>query len=190
MVTAARLTKADRRQQLLDIAADLLLQQGPAAVTMERLAQQAGVSKALPYVHFDNAEAVLVELYRQEVEHLEDRITSAMESQDDRAERVRCAVRAYFGVVKDRGAIFATLGAPGSTIPRQAEAGSRRGTPFVVSLLERELGLPHDRAKVVAAVVTGALGGAVDAWVRKEISRQDAEEAVSAVALRLVLGSS
>ena len=33
---------------------------------MERLAAEAGVSKALPYKHFDNSEQVLAELYRRE----------------------------------------------------------------------------------------------------------------------------
>lgn len=38
----------------------MLLERGAAAITMEGLAVQAGVSKALPYIHFDNAEAVLI----------------------------------------------------------------------------------------------------------------------------------
>ena len=52
----------DRRDHLLDEAAAILVAHGAAVLTMERLAESAGVSKALPYKHFDNVQHVLVAL--------------------------------------------------------------------------------------------------------------------------------
>src|SRR3954467_8434261 len=61
-----RMRGDDRRHQLLDAAAQIIVDHGASAMSMERLASEAGVSKALPYKHFDNSEAVLAALYRRE----------------------------------------------------------------------------------------------------------------------------
>ena len=61
-----RMSGTARRSQLLDVAADAVLAGGMADLTMERLAEQAGVSKALPYTHFESIDHVLVSLYERE----------------------------------------------------------------------------------------------------------------------------
>ena len=55
-----RLTRAQRRDHLLDAAAELVGLKGVGAVTMEGVAARAGVSKALPYTHFDDATDLLM----------------------------------------------------------------------------------------------------------------------------------
>ena len=50
----ARLTAAQRKQQFLDVAAQLVVEQGADTVTMEAV-PHAGVSKALSYRYFSNA---------------------------------------------------------------------------------------------------------------------------------------
>jgi AcrR family transcriptional regulator len=59
---STKLTRGERRESLLDAATELLGAGGPGAVTMEGVAAAAGVTKALPYRHFPNADAVLVAL--------------------------------------------------------------------------------------------------------------------------------
>ena len=58
-IPGARLSAAQRREQFLDVAAQLVVEQGADAVTMEAVAARAGVSKALSYRYFDNAGALL-----------------------------------------------------------------------------------------------------------------------------------
>jgi len=48
----ARLPRNERREQLLDVAAGLILEKGTEAVTMEGVAAAAGVSKGLGYAYF------------------------------------------------------------------------------------------------------------------------------------------
>ena len=72
-----RLTRNARRDQLLDAAAVLIVSEGIPALTMERLAVRAGVSKALPYSHFERSEDVLAELYRRETGALVRRVANA-----------------------------------------------------------------------------------------------------------------
>ncbi len=46
---------------------------------MEGIAARGGVSKALPYRHFDNADDVLMALYQREMALLAERVTARLE---------------------------------------------------------------------------------------------------------------
>jgi AcrR family transcriptional regulator len=49
----------DLRQVLLDEAAAILRSEGPAALSMRKLADRAGVSRTAPYHHFEDKQALL-----------------------------------------------------------------------------------------------------------------------------------
>lgn len=185
LVNVARLTKADRRDQLLDVAAEIVAREGTAALTMEGLAARAGVSKALPYAHFDNAHDVLVELYRREVARIGEAVGAAVAGQTEPYERLAAAIAAYFDVVEARGPVLAALTAPGSRVPAEADGGQRHGVRFVADLFVAG-GLPRRSARLVASTLLGALAGAVDAWVHGEASRAAAQQTVVDVAWALV----
>ena len=182
---STRLTKEARRSQLLDSAADLLLERGVGGVTMEGLAAQASVSKALPYVHFDNAEAVLLALHRREVGRIGREVTSALASRIEPAARVRAAVHAYFDAVIDRGAILSMLTQLRPSGGHRTDGGARAGHRFVAALYVSELGISERAARVSAGLLLGALHGAVDALAHGEGSRTRIEEAVVRLALHL-----
>lgn len=59
-----RLPKAQRREQLLDVALDLVREEGTDALTLARVAERAGVSKPIAYEHFETRAGLLVALYR------------------------------------------------------------------------------------------------------------------------------
>lgn len=54
-----RLTRSQRREQLLDTAESLFASVGYDATTMEEIARAAGVTRAIVYAHFDNKDSVL-----------------------------------------------------------------------------------------------------------------------------------
>ena len=60
-----RLSKADRRRQLLDVAWDIARRDGVDALTLGRLALDAGVSRPIAYEHFDTRHGLLVALYSE-----------------------------------------------------------------------------------------------------------------------------
>ena len=74
--TKARLSGEKRHQQLLEMARAIVKEEGPAALTLIRLAERAGVTKPIAYRHFRTREALLVALYRE----FDDRQTEAMRS--------------------------------------------------------------------------------------------------------------
>ncbi len=190
MSQPARLSRADRRKQLLDAASGMLLERGAAAITMEGLAVQAGVSKALPYIHFDNAESVLIGLYQREIAWIGARVTSAMAAQVDAESRLVAAIHAYFDVVEERGSILSVLAGPGSAVPHLADAGARTGNRFIAEILHREFHVTRRRSLLAAALVLGVLTGAVDAWANQEASRRAAEASAVAISVHIARSES
>lgn len=61
-LTPRERSKAERRQQILDAAAELIAERGLSGVRLEDLGKAAGISGPAVYRHFANKEAVLAEL--------------------------------------------------------------------------------------------------------------------------------
>ena len=59
-----RLSKAERRRQLLDMALVIVREEGADRLTLGHLAARAGVSKPIPYEHFGTRSGLLIELYK------------------------------------------------------------------------------------------------------------------------------
>ena len=162
-----RLTKEGRRAQLLDCAEQILLELGPTAVTMERLAERAGVSKALPYAHFENADAVLRATHARIVGSLGQRLIDALTTAEptiDRRERTELLVETYLDTVQDIGPVLGVVTAPGSRTVELADGDQRLGVRFLAELLGAHFGVAPDRARLIAPVMLPLATGAVTAW--------------------------
>jgi len=182
---ARRLTREARREQLLDVAADLLRVRTGGGFTMEGLAVAAGVSKAVPYQSFENSDGVLVALYRREMLGLATAVAEAVAREATPADRLRAAVRAYFDVIIDRGAVLVPLFAPGSSIAELADGGAREGYGFVADLLRNAAGLGTRDARLAASLLIGTLNGAADALAHRVASRKAIEARVVEIVLLL-----
>lgn len=62
---ARKLPKAQRREQLLDIAMTIVREEGTDALTLGYVAERAGVSKPIAYEHFKTRSGLLIALYEQ-----------------------------------------------------------------------------------------------------------------------------
>lgn len=71
-----RLTRDERRRQLLAIAWRMIGEAGPDMLSLGRLAEQAGITKPLVYGHFGTREGLLAALYRD----FDGRQTATMDS--------------------------------------------------------------------------------------------------------------
>ncbi|WP_347905317.1 TetR/AcrR family transcriptional regulator [Pseudomonas purpurea] len=60
-----RLSREDRQRQLLDVAWRLIREEGTEALTLGRLAEQAGVTKPVVYDHFNTRPGLLAALYQE-----------------------------------------------------------------------------------------------------------------------------
>jgi AcrR family transcriptional regulator len=180
-LATGRLSKEERREQLLDAAAALVVERGLGGITMEGLADRAGVSKALPYQHFDNAPDVLVALYRREIGWLGGRVVAAVADTADPAARVRAAIHAYFDAVVERGAVLGALSNPATGVAAEADGGQRVGVEFVAELVVEPFGFSGRRARMLASMLLGMLFGAVDSWAHEDGGRHRIEHTVSAL---------
>jgi AcrR family transcriptional regulator len=71
---APRLSRDARRAQLLELAQGILRTGGLEALTMERLASEAGIAKPVVYRHFAHRDAVVLSLLRSEWQRIDDAI--------------------------------------------------------------------------------------------------------------------
>ncbi len=144
---------------------------------MEGLAERAGVSKALPYAHFDNSDDVLVALYVREIALIAQRITAALARADGRHARMKAIVHAYFDVVDERGAVLAVLTGPGSHVAEHVEDGSAL-RQFVIDIIVSTFAIEAKKASVLVETLQATLAGAIATWVGGFASRRDVEEMV------------
>ena len=126
------MTRAQRREHFLDVAASLVVDSGLESVTMERVASRAGVSKALGYAYFDNSDELLAALFDREMASYDAAIGKAVIGATTFEAKMRATVVAMFDMLAERGQLFGTLltgDAPeGSSLgDRQRSASSRRG---------------------------------------------------------------
>jgi AcrR family transcriptional regulator len=61
-----RLARADRREQLLDVTKSIVGEHGVHAISIDRVAREAGISRPIVYEHFTDLEGLLAALIDRE----------------------------------------------------------------------------------------------------------------------------
>ncbi len=90
-----RVPAAERRTQLLDVAARILLDQGPERVTLQRVAQVAEVNQAIIYRFFDNRDGLLLALCEREAGRYEDALRAKVRAATTFEERIGALAHSY-----------------------------------------------------------------------------------------------
>jgi AcrR family transcriptional regulator len=170
-----RLPRAEREQQLLDIAHARFAAHGYGAVTMEDVAAEAGVTKPLLYAYFGNKERLYLACMERAGDALLATIGATVADADGPADTLRRGIRAFFAFVdEDRDAwrvLFdETLPAGGEIARRTGEYRERLVGLVAQALLNR---LPARRRAWHATEIEAlshALLGAAEAlgrwWLR------------------------
>lgn len=78
-----RMSKQERRKQLLEIARELIRESGTGEFTLGRLAERAGVTKPVVYDHFGDKGGALAELYREFEVRQRETLGAALENAAD-----------------------------------------------------------------------------------------------------------
>ncbi|WP_312948321.1 TetR/AcrR family transcriptional regulator [Superficieibacter sp.] len=109
---AQRLSKAERRQQLLDTALLIVREENADRLTLGHLAARAGVSKPVVYDHFATRSELLIELYRwidtERVRTFTEAMTTSGRSLED---TVQVLASAYIQCAADKTDEFHSVGA-------------------------------------------------------------------------------
>ena len=182
----ARLPRSERREQLLDVAAGLILDKGIEAVTMEGVAAAAGVSKGLGYAYFDNSSALLRVLLEREVRKLNERIIAASARETTFEGRLRATVHAWFDHVEEHGVLMGRLLEATRNDGPHVEARNaynRFNERWWADLAERELGVPNGQGQIATAIILAGLQGVVQRWTQCGDSRAELEDVFITVAM-------
>jgi len=166
-VVGGRLQSPARRDALLDAAVALVRAEGVQAVSMEAVAEHAGVSRPLVYKHFANRDELLAAAYQREASTLHQDLASAVASAASVEEMYRVLLLGSMRATLERGQTFAALRAAGRwnhDIRREQRVRDRETVRAFAGVAARQYGLERKRATSVTAVVLGALEAVLAQW--------------------------
>lgn len=183
-----KLSKAERREQLLETALAIVREQGTDALTLGYLAERAGVSKPIAYEHFKTRSGLLIALYEQIDNRQVAALLLALERTPRRLEEVaRVVSTAYMNCFTSVGpewhAISAALKGD-----EEMEAFQRELIDSYVALYRDALApyskLPEDELRLRCVGIIGA-GDAI----ARDLVRGRIDEAAAAASLAsLIVG--
>lgn len=129
---SGRLSKTERRRQLLNTALVIVREEGADRLTLGHLAARAGVSKPVAYDHFNTRSGLLIELYRWiDLERVNAFRDSMATGERSREETVRILAAAYIDCAADTNGEFHAVGA--------ALAGSEEKAAVFQQLLDNSV---------------------------------------------------
>jgi AcrR family transcriptional regulator len=99
------------RDAILNAAAELVAQRGPASVSMSQIATEAGIGRATLYKYFSDVDAILVAWHGRHIEGHLAALTAIVSGQEDAGTRLARALQAYTEITFHRGRHSADLAA-------------------------------------------------------------------------------
>jgi AcrR family transcriptional regulator len=102
--TRRRLTAEERRSGILDAALTAFSQKGYHATSLDDIAGEAGVSKALIYEHFASKQELHADLIARNARELTQRVAGALSGVEveSTVERLAAGLEAFFAYVEER----------------------------------------------------------------------------------------
>ena len=182
-----RLRASERRTQLLEVAGALFARHGYHGLSMEALADAAGVSKPVLYQHFPSKRDLYLALVADAIDEMEGQVRAALEGTNDNKTRVAGAIGAYFDFVEDTRfrLVFTTAELGDETVRQAVDVAFRRVAEQIASLIAEDAGLDQDAALFLSAALRGlAAEGARDWLERSGMSKDEAVHLVSRLAWR------
>ncbi len=170
---------SDRRERLLDVADGLVGASGVAALNVEALAEAAGVSRSLAYVHFPNRTSLVMALLDRSEARADEQARRELRAATTFEDKVRAGAKAYFDSVERRGQGFLELltdASLGAEVDQRRRARQAQAAAYWTREAEEAYGLPRRVARLAASVLVGTIEAAAEHWVRTGLPRALVEE--------------
>ncbi len=164
---AARLTRAERRDALLDAAVALVTSGDVSAVSMESVAERAGVSRPLVYKHFANRGELLAAVYQREATHLHRERAAEVGAADTLDGMFRTLIRGALRAAAERGHVFAALRSAGGwnrALRHEQRARDVDTVRAFSSRAVRELGIARPQATATTATLLATIDPVLAQW--------------------------
>jgi AcrR family transcriptional regulator len=174
---APRLARAERRDALLDAAASLVALGDIDDISMESVAERAGVSRPLVYKHFANRREILVAVYRREAALLHEELVRAVTGADGLEGKFRALIHGALQAEAGRGAALSALRAAGARDDelRHEQRGRDRTTVrYFARQAVREFGVDEHQARAGLAILLRAIESVLAEWRLRPTPRRAA----------------
>jgi AcrR family transcriptional regulator len=188
-MVARRMTRVERRRQLLTTALEIVRAEGTDALTLVRLAERAGVSRPIVYDHFKAREGLLMALYSDYDEQIGQTMRQALRSRPDSLDDVvEILSSAYVDGVLTAGPECEEVQAALSGNPETRDFRQRSSDFYLTEFqaaLEPHVALSRESD---LALLTGMLS-VVDGLSRAAAAGRIRREEAIAVSAAMVLGA-
>jgi AcrR family transcriptional regulator len=167
---SARLPRAQRRQQLIDVSRGAFAARGYDVTTLEEIADAAGVSRPILYSHFGDKQGLFEAVVGDEIARVQGVVTEAIARPGEPRAVLERGLRAFFAYVRDHpdGHAVLTRDAPvhlsDSGLGVMLDGLAARVTDVIADAI-RAIGLDPAPAPIYANALIG-LGAHVGRWWR------------------------
>lgn len=173
-----RLSPEERREQLMDAAAAIVLQEGLHAVSLRRVSREIGLSEAQAHNCFPRRLDLLLAMARRELASLEARRRDEVSRGPDRLTRIIFSTLSYLRELSARGPLLQLLWADREvqeTLHEERKLQRKQaGLPLIDNLVNREH-MPQDIAYATTVIVNNICLRAGRMLAQGQISLQTAE---------------
>ncbi len=181
----ARLSRSERRTQLLVAAKTVFVTQGYHATAMDDIAVRAGVSKPVVYQHFPSKLELYLALLGESAAEMVRLVRAALAATTDNRERVDNAVAAYFTFVADNDQAYRLIFESDLRGQVEVERIVERATDACISAITdtitTDTGVDVERARLLASGMVGLSQVSARYWMQQSphVSRAEAIDLLS-----------
>lgn len=183
----ARVSRDERRAQLLVAAQEVFVAYGYHGAAMDDIARAAQVSKPVLYQHFSSKRELYFALLDSHLAALTDLLTGALDSTTDNKERVRAVIRAYYRFIAsdDRGhrLVFESGLINDPEVRSRLETFNKGLAHAIARVIAEETQLPILEAELLGRALAGLAYASARYWL--EINGDLDMESASDLAYRL-----
>jgi AcrR family transcriptional regulator len=170
-----------RREQLLDVAKAIVVEDGFHAVSIEGLAREAGISRPIVYGHFHDLPGVLEALIEREGDRARAQLEAVLPAalaEPDPVERLARALGGYLEAVRADPATWRLVLMPHEGAPRVLHEHISRGRAAVVGQLAAALAPVEAPDPELAASLMSAVADEAARLLLADPARYPAERMV------------
>ena len=184
-----RMAPEERRVQLLECAARLITSEGLEVLSMERVAEEAGVSKALVYAYFESRKGLLACLLQADLIRIQAEQARAAQGAQTFPELVRATTHIALAEIERRGPLLRRLlnepsltGATGLVRMRRHDANAR----YLARRIQSEFDVSYAHALKLTEIGLGLTIAAGELIQRGGARREEIEATTCALIMAAV----
>lgn len=155
--TRRRMSRAEREQQILDVALAVFAERGFREASMEAVAERAGITKPVLYTHFGSKDGLLLACIEHVRAELLEVTAAAAAAADGPEAMLRSGTLAFFRYLEQRGPTWTALCSETSVAGRALDDVRAQQSDFTAALLAEQVpGADPQRLAGWAQVIVGA----------------------------------